>query len=171
MNGSQGLSYVGGVLAALLLSLAGTAYGQEKPVEEAKPKSNCNAYHVDNANNRVYFNAPEPWIAIPTPAERSQLRVQGELGQLFVMQNCDTPDLIAKIPVLGKPESESGKPEPASGSDSTVTEIASGQPVLVLEQRGDWYRVKGRPVSVGAVVLWAGEGWVKTDKKTILVKY
>lgn len=162
MNGSNNAFCVGGLLAILWLSLAGTMLGQEKPAAETKPQTKCNAYRVDTNTNRIHFNAAEPWIAIPNAADRNRLRVQGELGQVFAMQNCDAPDLIAKIPVYKNPEEMTG---------STLAEIASGQPVLILEQRGDWHRVKGRPINVGAPVIWSGEGWVKADQKTILVKY
>jgi hypothetical protein len=164
-RGSKSANYAGVIVAVVVfLSLGAPAYGQEKTPADTKTKPNCNGYRVDNAKNRVYFNAPEPWIAIPTQAERNQLRVQGELGQVFVMENCDTPDLISKVKVYAN--ADDGEP-----AGQPTAEIVSGQPALILEQRGDWYRVKGRPANVGAPEIWKGEGWVKADKKVIVVKY
>lgn len=167
MRNRSGLFPLPGLVSAsFLLGFALSANAQEKPATQApaKPKAECNAYRVDNTKNRVYFNAPEPWIAIPTQTERNQLRGNAELGQVFVMENCDTPNLIARVKVHGKPD-DAGLDGP--GAD----EIASGQPVLILEQRGEWHRIRGRPAIVGGTELWKGEGWVKTDKKVILVKY
>ncbi len=161
-NGSRRKVELGLALAVVVMLSTPLTYGQAKP---EKAKGECNAYRVDNQKNRVHFNAPEPWIAIPTKEERNQLRTQGDLGQVFVMENCDTPDLISRIKVYGSPE------EGEKDGGAVLTEIASGQPVLILEQRSGWYRIKGRSANVGSPVIWNGEGWIKPDSKTIIIKY
>jgi len=138
----------------VLLGLTVTAFAQEKP----KSESNCYAYRIENTKNRVYFNNPQIYVVIPPKAERDRLRGQGELGQVFVMQNCDTPDLTASVDVYTIPQTDNPESKPP-------IQIISGMPVYILEQRGEWYRVKGR------VDLWRGEGWVKVASKTLLVKY
>lgn len=143
-----------GLALLVLLALPGTAFAQEKP----KPEPNCYAYRIDNTKNRVYFNDPQVYVVIPSKAERDRLRAQGTLGQVFVMQNCDTPDLGANVNVYMVPQTSNSKSEPAA-------KIISGMPVYILEERGDWCRVKGR------VDLWRGEGWVKVAGKIILIKY
>lgn len=155
MNGSFYVAGRGlGWALLVLLSLIMPAFAQEKP----GTKPNCYAYRVDNQKNRVYFNDPQIYVVIPPKEERERLRQQGALGQVFMMQNCDTPDLAATVDVYLEPQTGDSKSEPTA-------KIISGMPVYILAEQSEWCRVKGR------VDLWRGEGWVKVTGKTILVKY
>jgi len=143
-----------GLMLLVFLGLAMTALTQEKP----ETKANCYAYRIDEKQNRVYFNDLQIYILIPPKEERNQLRKQGELGQVFIMENCDRPDLAANLNIYSKPQTSEKEEEP-------IAKVISGMPVFILEKQGEWYRVKGR------VELWQGEGWIKMAGKTILVKY
>lgn len=126
------------------------------PATQAPPPkpANCNAYKLDEKANRILFNDPRPIILMPPKQERDALRPQGKPGQVFLMKNCDTPDLDADVAIY----KEAKNSDPAEMVPSAVR-------VVILAEQSGWVQVKGH------TSLWQGTGWIKLSDELLIVKY
>ncbi|MBI2956327.1 MAG: hypothetical protein HYY26_03325 [Acidobacteria bacterium] len=116
---------------------------------------NCKSYKVDEERKQLRFNDPDVTVLLPAKAERDRLRSEGTPGQLFVMKDCNSPNLLAEIKIYA--EADNGKP-PAE-------KVPCGVRVVILEEKDKWVRVKGH------TSLWEGSGWVEVGDNLLVVKY
>lgn len=141
-----------GVLLGGPLALLAADQAQTPP---AKP-ANCNAYKLDEKSNQIVFNDPRIIVKMPEKQERERLRSQGTPGQLFLMKNCDTPDLDADVQIFSEVSENPGRPAEL---------VPSAVRVVIVGEQGNWIQVKGH------TSLWKGTGWVKVHDKLLVVKY
>jgi hypothetical protein len=116
---------------------------------------NCNAFKVDEKKGRITFNDPKAIFTMPEKEERDKLRSQGTPGQVFVMRNCDAPNLDADFPVFSEP----------NNGGAPAEQVPSASRVVVLSERTNWIQVRG------TTARWKGTGWVRLADNMVLVRY
>lgn len=154
-NGSRGrraLSFFAGLmLGAAVFALPTAAHAQA-----AKP-ANCNTYKLDEKTNQVVFNDTRIVVMMPEKEDRDRLRSEGTPGQLFLMKDCDAPDLEGEVEVFVKKTDDTGENPPKM--------VPSAVRVVILTEESKWVQVKGY------TRLWKGTGWVRRSDKLVVVKY
>lgn len=154
-NGSRGrraLSFSAGLtLVAAVFVLPAAAQAQA-----AKP-ANCNTYKLDEKTNQIVFNDTRIVVMMPEKEDRDRLRSEGTPGQLFLMKDCDGPDLEGEVEVFAKKADDTGEDPPEM--------VPSAVRVVILAEEGKWVQIKGY------TRLWKGTGWVHRTDKLVVVKY
>lgn len=154
-NGSRGRRALT-FFAGLMLGAAVFVLPAVAQAPAAKP-ANCNAYKLDEKKNQVLFNDTRVVVMMPEKADRDRLRTEGTPGQLFLMKNCDSPDLEGEVEVFAKKNDDTGEDPPEK--------VPSAVRVVILAEETHWVQVKGY------TKLWKGTGWVRRSDKLVVVKY
>ena len=154
-NGSRGRRVLI-LLAGLTLWAAVFVLPAVAQAQAAKP-ANCYTYNLDGKNSQITFNDPRVAVMVPAKEDLDPLRSEGTPGQLFLMKDCDSPDLEGEIEVFAKKTDDTGEDPPEM--------VPSAVRVVILAEEGKWVQVKGY------TRLWKGTGWVRRTEKIIVVKY